>query len=280
MKINTLSIVCGTTACNAKCPFCVSKTTPTNELNDTQTINFRNLNIACRLAKMASATTCLITGKGEPTLYPKLIGKYIAAVQDYFPFIELQTNGILLNQLDKKEYLQYWFNGGLTTVSISAVHFNHEFNQKIYGENYRKLEDNIQLLHSHGFSVRLSIMILKDYGLDNDWGLRDLLIWAKNNKVEQLTVRHITSGDYSSDTKAWINEHASTFDLKKAVEALRGHVVLHLPWGAIVYDVCGQNICVANCLTTNDTPENMRQIIFYPNGTIGYDWKYSGAILL
>jgi len=93
--------------------------TPSSELYP-EMINLRNLKIACMLAEKSGATTCLITGKGEPTLYPDLITEYIEAVNDTFPFIELQTNGINLKKI-KEETLRRWYGLGLTTVCLSAV---------------------------------------------------------------------------------------------------------------------------------------------------------------
>ena len=93
MKISTMSVVCGTTACNARCPFCVSKTTPDAGLSES--VNWRNLDICCRLAEKSGVTTALITVKGEPTLYPDLLGAYIPTLAKHFPIVEMQTNGML-----------------------------------------------------------------------------------------------------------------------------------------------------------------------------------------
>jgi len=283
MKISTMSIVCGTTACNARCPFCVSKTTP--EANLTTDFNWRNLNIACRLAEKAGATTCLITGKGEPTLYPKLIEEYIRYVNKYFPFIELQTNGIALPSISH-DTLELWYDMGLTTVSLSAVHYDQFTNEEIYGANYTPLEDNIKRLHDIGFSVRLSMMILKGYGLDYPQGISSLISFAKRNKVEQLTVRQIDQGCTRNENQEifdWIDEHMISHEEWIKIQSMidrRGNAVLRLPWGAVVYDVDGQNICLNNCLTTNEDDENIRQIIFFPSGQISYDWKYKGSRLI
>jgi hypothetical protein len=55
---------------------------------------------------------------------------------------------------------------------------------------------------------------------------------------------------------------------------------LELSHGGVVYDVYGQNVCYTNALTTNKSSEDIRQIIFFPDGTISHDWKYTGAVLL
>lgn len=312
MKIQTMSIVCGTKACNARCPFCVSKMTPDVGFCSTTSkpdVNWRNLDIACKLANKSGATTCLITGKGEPTLYPDLITDYIKYARDYFPFIELQTNGMKLKELSEKEtpflytdnkksYLHQWYQLGLTTVCLSAVETGFA-NKKIYGDDYPALEKTIELLHEVGFSVRLSIMLLKRY-ICTPADIDRLIAFCKANRVEQLTVRPIAYPDYKAQfeasgednfhkfmtenpTRKWVEDHMLE---KEDLEPIHNHInmygnpVLHLAHGATVYDYKGQNICLANCLTTNDTDDNMRQIIFFPDGKIGYDWKYEGARLL
>ena len=97
MKISTLTVIVGTTACNAKCPYCVSKMTPACGVDTPCEPNYRNFGIACRFARDAGVSTVLLTGKGEPTLSPDSVTYYVDRSHDSgFPFIELQTNGIRL----------------------------------------------------------------------------------------------------------------------------------------------------------------------------------------
>jgi molybdenum cofactor biosynthesis enzyme MoaA len=291
-----MSIVCGTTACNAQCPFCVSKTTPGTELDIK--VNWRNLKVACKLAEKAGATTCLITGKGEPTLSPHLITDYLKVVQDYFPFIELQTNGIKLNELNVittssigerdispkfLSYLQLWYELGLTTICISAVSIDQYKNREIYGMDYPLISPIAKMLTDIGFTVRLSIMMLQKYVWLPEH-IENLINFCKLNYCKQLTIRPIQRPEnINNKFSLWVDEHTLTkkqeINIKNFLSK-RATPVLNLAHGATVYDFNGQNVCLANCLTTNDTDDNMRQIIFYPDGTIGYDWKYKGASLL
>ena len=95
MHFQTFSIVVGTRACNAHCPFCISK--QTGLFGTPPTVNWRNFHIDCNLAQKANTTTVLLTGKGEPTLYPDHITDTLNGLRDYkFPLIEMQTNGILM----------------------------------------------------------------------------------------------------------------------------------------------------------------------------------------
>ena len=238
----------------------------------------------------------MLTGKGEPTLYPNLIREYINYAREHFPFIELQTNGIMLKELNvknsfvdregnrvKMSHLEEWYKLGLTTICLSAVHYWNDLNQKIYSDKYPDLRETIKMLHSEGFSVRLSIMMLKGY-VDTPDQVNEMVNFCKTYKVKQLTFRPIAHPDNdNSDITKWIKEHTLSEDELSTIKTfLKNNAtpVLHLSHGATVYDYWGQNVCLTDCLTTNETDENMRQIIYYPDGTISYDWKYEGAVLL
>jgi hypothetical protein len=72
-------------------------TPPVGVMLDEPEVNWRNFRVACRLAERCGVTTAMLTGKGEPTLFPEQITKYLQALSEFpFPIIELQSNGILL----------------------------------------------------------------------------------------------------------------------------------------------------------------------------------------
>ena len=148
MKVRTFSVVAGTTACNAKCPFCVAKMTPLQGMNRRAMINNRNLKIACRLAEKADVTTALITGKGEPTLYPDMISSYLVQLSQHFPLLELQTNGLILANPKSDLHLKQWYELGLTTISLSVVHYDDKRNDEVYtaGKGYINLVELINKL--------------------------------------------------------------------------------------------------------------------------------------
>ena len=68
MKINTFTVIVGGMACNARCPYCVSKMTPDCGMKKSAEPNWRNFNVACKFARDAGVSTALLTGKGEPTI--------------------------------------------------------------------------------------------------------------------------------------------------------------------------------------------------------------------
>lgn len=291
MKIQTLSILAGSEACNARCPFCISKMTPPwgVELEEPE-VNWRNFHIAARLAKQSGTTTAMITGKGEPTLFPNQVGKYIQALREHdFPLIELQTNGILLQEKKDKydEHVRKWYEAGLTLVAVSIVHYEPEKNRQVYlpyKKNYIDLPALIGHLHDVGLSVRLACIMADGY-IDSAGELERLIEFARTNKVEQLTARPVNKPEESrnGEVEGWI---AKNYLKKEQLEDIvsyitkEGKKLMSLPHGAVIFDVHGQNVCLTNSLTIGQEGEEMRQLIFFPDGHLRYDWRYEGAILL
>ena len=78
MRVQTYTIVAGSEACNARCPYCVSRMTPDYEMDEgLPEVNWRNFEIGCRFAKDSGVSTVLVTGKGEPTLFPGQISDFL-----------------------------------------------------------------------------------------------------------------------------------------------------------------------------------------------------------
>jgi len=292
MHIQTFSVLAGSEACNARCPFCVSRMTPSGGMTPRPVEpNWRNFEKACRLAERSGVTTVLITGKGEPTLFPKGITAFLERLEPHrFPFIELQTNGIAISEGRISEpVLKRWYDLGLTTVMISVAGIDPDRNRAIYVPHQPRYPDLAALigrLHGFGFSVRLCLVGIRD-GVDTPERLDGVMAFAREHTVEQVTWRAVTAPDPDTvqdrEVFDWIRDHAVP---PERDEALRGHVesvgkkVMSLVHGAAVYDYRGQNLCLSTCLTIRPDEEDIRQLIFFPDGHLRYDWQYAGAILL
>jgi molybdenum cofactor biosynthesis enzyme MoaA len=300
IKPQTMSIVVGSAACNARCPFCVSKMTPLNGMdNKADVINFRNWKQACTLAKNSGVTTILLTGKGEPTLFPSQITQVLSELQPYeFPIIELQTNAIPIadGKIDDG-ILRQWYNLGLRVIAISNVGIDADLNRRVYlpyKDAYIDLPAVIKRLHGLGFSIRLATVMIKG-GIDTPEAVQQLLNFAANHNVEQTTIRPVTRAADNPREKRlkvvaeaqtaqeWVNENGITeSDVLRIHEwiAKSGTLLRRLPHGAEVYDYDGQNICLTNCLTREPEQPEIRQLIYFPDGHIRYDWEKQGAIIL
>lgn len=293
MRIQTFSIIAGSEACNARCPFCISKMTIPHGLEPKEPeVDWRNFEVACRFAKQNGCTTAMLTGKGEPTLFPNQITMFLKRLEPHkFPFIELQTNGIRIAEKTNKylKYLQEWYELWMTTIAISIVHFEPEKNRQIYlpyEKNYIDLPRLIKLLREQGFSVRLTCILAKDF-IDSSDKVKSLIQFAKENNAGQLTLTPVNKPEeeLSQNKEAWdwTAKHHLTDeqwnDIKHFVQT-NGVKLMHLVHGAVVFDVWGQNVCLNNCLSVQADSEDMRNLIFYPNGDLGYYWQYAGALLL
>src|SRR3989344_5196379 len=289
MKIQSLSIIAGSEACNARCPFCVSKMTPPLgvELKEPE-VNWRNFDIACRLAKQSGVTTVMFTGKGEPTLFPEQITKYLDKIEKYeFPIVELQTNGTKLSEDSGTNDLKYWYARGMTTIAISIVHYDPDKNREVYLPHKKKYTDLallIKKLHDLHFSVRLTCIAANGF-IDSAEKVKNLVSFAKENRVEQLTITPVNKPETILNKEAWnwTNSHHLTEEqLKDIIRLLKAEAtpIMTLAHGAIVYDLYGQNICLNHCLSVQPDAEEMRNLIFFPDGHLRYYWQYPGAILL
>lgn len=288
MKIETFSIVAGSRVCNAKCPFCVSRMTGLELDAKEPAVNWRNFEKACRLAQLNNVTTVLITGKGEPTLFPNQISRFLSNLDSFtFPFIELQTNGLMLANGKCDGYLPEWYDLGLSTIALSLVHYKRDENHKIYqfaGTHHYDLPELIRKLHTHKFSVRLTVMLLEGF-IDSSEEIENLVAVCKAHQVEQLTIRPIRRAKNSQDedVSKWVETHGLPEHKLRLIEDYlnkEATLLMTLSHGARVYDLRGQNICLSDCLTIAPDGDRVRQLIFFPDGSLRYDWQYPGAILL
>ncbi len=290
MKIQTYTIIVGTSACNASCPYCISRMTPRQGVGyKLEKTNWLNFDKACRLAQINNVSTVLLTGKGEPLLYPDQITQFLERMKSFnFPIIEIQTNGLVFGTDWKKyePYLKKWRELGLNTIAFSVVHHEKKRNKEIYTPNseYINLPEIIKKLHKLGFSVRLSCIMLKGY-TDSVEEVKRFVEKAKEWKVEQLTIRGVTTPAKSEDEEvySWTKKRELTkgqiMDISDWLNR-HGNKLMTLDHGGIVYDYEGQNVCMTDCLTIKPSTEELRQLIFFPDGHLRYDWQYRGAVLL
>lgn len=294
MKFHMLSIVIGDSACIANCPFCVSGETPCKKninLPEFEEKHWKRFSVATKLADRSGVDTVMFTSRGETTLYPEEITQYMNILKgEKFPFIELQTNGLMLDKRwnEYEAYLIDWFNKGMTTITISTVSEQRSINAEIYTPNdinYIDMESLAEKLHNIGFSVRLTCVMCKDW-MDTPDKVQSYLDYAKEIGAEQVTMRPLNDEYRRESAQNWINKHKMTDKQKMAIWNYlntKGTALLELPRVGTVFDVHGQNVMFSKPLTkyTRDTdPENGRNLIFFRDGHIRYEWEMDGGILL
>jgi len=254
---------------------------------------WRNFGKACELASRQGVTTAMITGKGEPTLFPQEVSDYTKQLDAYgFAFIELQTNGLRLMNGDLDAYLKDWWDKGMTHIALSVVGWQNEANHQIYCPHWTQAPDYkalISKLHSYNFAVRLCCIMAKGFTRTvND--VKALVDFCKSNNVEQLTIRGVQQPNSvdSQDADAvatlkWVAQHhlevAELREIERWLDS-EHKLLMTLSYGAKVYDVNGQNLCLSNCLTIRPSTDEVRQLIYFPDGSLRWDWQYEGARLL
>lgn len=290
MKFKLFSVVVGTESCIASCPFCVSGVHPNSENLKETSINWRNFDIACKLADRSNIDTVMLTSRGEPLLFPNQITKYLQHLQKYnFPFIELQSNFILVDKNKEKyiKYLKEWYELGLTTMCISVVSNKYEKNRLNYTPkgDYMDLDSVIRLLHGIGFSVRLTCILCNGITSTVD-EIHELIKYSKELNIEQLTLRPLNEEFRRESAVKWIKKHMLSDEDKDVIRRFlneNGTLLLELERIGSVYDVDGQNVMFSSPLNMNtrDTdPNNGRQLIFFQDGHLRYEWEKEGGILL
>jgi MoaA/NifB/PqqE/SkfB family radical SAM enzyme len=251
-------------------------------------VNWPRFDVFMEYAQAGNAETVMLTGKGEPLLFPDDVTDYLQRIRVneerlgfQFGAKEIQTNGVLIMQKPEKfePLLDTWADLGLTTMSISIVHYDPEKNRQEYlpyKDEYIDLPLLIKKVHDAGVRVRLACILL-DGNIDSREELKQLMQFARGNDVEELTVRPVNkpSETRNEEVALFISEHQlrkEQYDDMAGYLAETGTEVRRLGHGAIVYDVNGQNVCITNSLTT-DTGNYHRQLISYPEGAITTDWS-------
>lgn len=290
MEFKIFSVIVGNAACPAACPFCVSSEHISKENMVAPEVNWRNFKIGANLANRHGVDTVVLTSRGEPTLFPEQITEYLQNLQEFrFPFIELQTNGIVLQKGMKKnrKYLEEWYSLGLTTVALSIVSYDPYKNAEIYLDSkstYINLPELISTLHAIGLSVRLACVCCRGI-TDSSEEVGKFLKFAKDNKVEQVMLRPVNDEFRRQSAMEWINENRLSYEQKENIREYldtAGTKLLDLERIGAVYDVDGQNVCFSVPMSKNlrDTdPDKGRQLIFFQDGHLKYEWEEEGVLL-
>lgn len=288
--VQTYTAVVGDKSCNANCPYCISKMTPCQEFD--RKIDWRNFKRGAELASKWGATTFLITSKGEATLKNDVVLDFIKEAANYFPIIELQTNGVLLPKLIDNHMVELWKEAGLTTLAISSLGPDLNLNRKLISNKYCDPKEIVPMLKKFGYCVRLSTIMTKA-GVYNVDGLVATIHFANDIGVDQLKIYPVNRPEKSENQKIsdWVdNNRPEDKDLMACEDFLnnrhsRATVIHQLAHGDLVYSYqddtmdTDQNVAFGSCLTEGNLNNEVRQLIFCSDSHIRYSWQYEAAIL-
>jgi hypothetical protein len=251
------------------------------------TVDFdgERFDLACRIVEQMrdGLLTVSLTGKGEPLLFPKQITRYLQIIKHRFPLIELQTNGTLVEK--NLDDLKLWRANGLTMVCLSITSKSHKSSNRIMGINGDyNYWNTASMLKDIGLNVRLNCTMTMA-GTHAVGDCETLILRANNAGIDQVTFREVEmpSKSLNSEVAVWVAKNRPEGAAKRLHHylTLNGAVeLLRLPHGGIVYDFRGQNVAIGNCLTETTDPEDIRQLIWFPEGRLAYSWQYPAARLL
>jgi len=285
--MSNFSVVCGTRACNAKCPFCISKMTEACAAKQPIEFDWLKFKKAMRYVDR-DVRDVLITGRGEPTLYEDHLILIISELNEHFPNIELQTNGVLY----RKFPCEAWQRNGLNTVAISLASLKDSLNNEIMGiKGNFSARDAIRRL-SERFTVRVSYQLtMKDgpyyvteegcalkVGPESEW-FYNTIADAKQLGAKQITFRRVGMPDKAQNEEAakWVEMYGDGRDYTEVLDRL-GKKLATYHWGGLIYDINGMSVCVADCLTESPNTFEPRSWIF-DGKNFRYSWQYEGAII-
>ncbi len=299
-RVQTLTAMAGDMGCNAKCPDCISQMTTDLStevmriLFNYPKIEYDEFDWVLRVAISAGAKTFLITGKGEPTLKPQMVDDYLAFLhynQEYaqMQVKELQTNGLLFQteKFQKSGWLGRWRNMGLRTIALSLVDIDNEVNKEFYTphlDKYPDLEKTINIIKNEGYSVRTSFTSVKGL-IDSPKDIDRVMEFCGDMHVDQCSIRPARKPNkkecYNTEVWNWVRDNEISQDQEnEMVQHVKDNcdkVLDKLMHGGMVYQFKGQNLCMTDCLTLKPEEPGARQLIFFPNGMVTYDWASKAA---
>jgi len=308
MDIQSISVVVPTKACVNNCKFCVSKMHDNPYCNNFDEIAYRK---RIKRAAIANVTTLILTGTGEPlqnSTFLHLLEGVLIDENNPFPNIELQTTGVLLDQVSEhiRSGEAVYFNAvflralGVNTISLSVSDiFDSENNWNIIGapkKLRRDLPELCKFIKDQGFNLRLSLNMTNVY--DNKYP-EDILMRCKELGADQITFRKLYGGGYDTPESEWVDEnackdkvitqieeyiagevwheHASGYEYRKGGEGKRGY---KLPFGAWVYSIDGMSVAIDDdCMAKNESNENLKYVILRENGKLYWAWDDEGSLI-
>ena len=279
MRAQNLSVCVPDSGCDKNCPYCVSEMT--GSLPADRELMQRNLPKVLNLARNASVSSVLLTGKGEPCRDLDDVVWLLDAF-GHLP-VELQTNGLRLVRRFERDPaagdLERLRQRGLNVLAFSLD----------------ALDQFTRYTPLFGRAGELGLVVRVTFNLTDripaDTGLQAFLDACGSAGVHQFSLRQVTvPNDVALETPeaqataAWIREHVDPDMYQRLVADLLAReprLIRRLPYGAVVYDL--QGIAVSHfdyCVQDEHGPDDIRSLIFAEDGHLYTAWNSPASILL
>ena len=292
MEIQSLSIVVPTKGCVCKCKTCVSRihgheehyqNTIEQSVDETTWYFKEEYRRRLEFARDNGCNTMVLTGAPGESLqnmdFLKKLTQWNQTLRKPFYWIELQTTGVMLNDLNF-EQLRIM---GVSTISLSNFNiFNDNENFDIIGANPVLRYDVTSLCHhikKLGFNLRLCVNMMDCYNSVPAEKIFDKLVELN---VDQVTFRRLYTSDAPSDINDYICAHRIyPNELKRITEHIesKGKPLEILPFGAQKFSYRGMSMVVDNDCMATQSSQVIRYLILRENCKLYSRWDDQGSLI-
>lgn len=239
----TLSFLPVARACQARCRFCFSESSISNE-QIKKIADFKDLSYWCKKASNSGAERFVITGGGEPTVLGLgEIFKILKVSKKYFDKNVLITNGIFLNE-NTDNSIKMLKENGLSVLALSCHHYKKEINKNIMGIDtgvHGVIKNISKIDYKNKPKLRL-ICVLQKSGINNYSEIESYIKFALDNNISQICFKELyvasTKESLYSNTSENKYCEESQVSLKEVIDYAEKKgldKVSELPWGSPIY---------------------------------------------
>jgi len=243
----TASVLPMAIGCDAHCPFCfsgssISEKMRQRELTNEETVGFLDY------AKLRGANRAVITGGGEPLLWPlEKLSRLIRVMADRYPKVVIITNGARLADKKEERALERWRvlgTGGIHIVAVSRPHWDNELCARSLGGLFYPFERLVELSRSVSACERITlraICLIQKGMVESAHDLRTYIEWAEDLGITQLTFKELYVADprgvyYSAAQNLWSGKHRVPIEMVLEFFARQGtEKIDELAWGCPIF---------------------------------------------
>jgi len=247
LKPLTISILPVAKGCQAKCPFCFSHSSISEDEPQRKLISqLPKIKEMLEYAKTNNAQRAVITGGGEPGLLQHdQIYHLIKMCSTYFNKTVMITNGYMLAKLSEKEMmhaLKDYSKSGLNILAVSRHGYNEELNTKLMYLNTNSYKI-AQTLNKIDTNITLRwICVLQKGGVHNIETVEKYMDFVKDTKVTQVCFKElyfstsVESVYHDYESNKWSLENRVPLKLVfDFANKYKFKETSKLPWGAPIF---------------------------------------------
>ena len=252
IRPRSISIMPIAKGCQAKCPFCFSKGSVSNDMKQQRTYEANVIKVL-QAAHRMGAERAVITGGGEPFMLPfSRLLELIRQCSNLFSTVCAITNGYSLSQLvesERLEALQELDRAGLSVLSVSRHAVEEEDNEKIMylRTESLKVAKSWHAALSEGLLHSLTrfrwVCVMQKGGVDDVDKIHEYVRFAVQSGANEVCFKELyvsTSVEslyHHHESNLWSNEHQVPLSLVLEFCQRNGFKkTAELPWGAPIFE--------------------------------------------